>query len=190
LRSSKAELIQSIGRGLRPYPGKEKCIILDHGGSVERMWEPLSDIYENGISVLDDGSRKDTKKSKAEERKPMKCGKCAHVHAPRPSCPACGHVYKKVASKIQHQAGTLTKFAGRVTSPTDRKEVFSQFLHIARERKYKDGWAHHAFREYTGTEPPFVPQPQPQEPSQKLLNWTRSRMIRRAKGRAKQQQSA
>ena len=36
--------LQQIGRGLRPASGKERCIVLDCAGNIERMWWPLDDV--------------------------------------------------------------------------------------------------------------------------------------------------
>lgn len=181
LRSSVAELIQSIGRGLRPAPGKDHCVILDHGGSTVRMWDRLNDIYEDGITQLDDGKPKKKKEAKKPEREPITCSRCAHVHAPRPSCPSCGFVYER-KSNISHQAGELVEVAGADSTSSERRDLYAMLLHIAQERNYSPGWAAHKFKERTGRWPNGMA-PDPIPPTQQLVNWVRSRMIAFAKSR-------
>lgn len=189
LRTSIAELVQSMGRGLRPAPGKDHCIILDHGGSTDRMWGQLRDIYEYGISELDDGRPKPKAQKKPRERGPMKCPKCAHLHAPRPMCPACGHQYPKRSSSVEHKAGSLRELAGGEVTGEDRRRVWAMLLHIANGRGYATGWAAHKYRERFGAFPRGI-HPEPEPPTPELQNWVRSRAIAWAKAQKKQRKAS
>src|SRR5690606_37727785 len=61
LRSSLAEHIQILGRGLRRDPDnpEKRCIVLDHSGNMLRFWQQMHDFFEHGVSELDDGKRKE-----------------------------------------------------------------------------------------------------------------------------------
>ena len=184
LKSSLAEHIQIFGRGLRSFPGKEYCTILDHAGNCERFWSPMMDFFENGSEALDDGKHRERKASTKRTAEPMKCPKCASLHVPRPSCPQCGYQYPRV-SGVEVEAGELTQLSGTpAISREDKQAIWSQLLYIVNERNYKEGWAAHKYKRKTGVWPrglADVPAP----PTQSLLNWLRSEQIRWAKRKDK-----
>lgn len=180
LRSSLAEHIQILGRGLRRHPDKKECIVLDHAGNCLRFWDAMHRFFEDGATTLDDGKRRDAKPRKNKERTPMKCDRCSHVHEPRPMCPACGYEYPK-RLQVSHSAGVLSELTG-ATPGTERQALYSQLLHIARERGYKDGWAFHQFKQRTGG-PPSGLTTMEMPPTAALLRWVRSRAIAYAKAK-------
>lgn len=183
LRSSLAEHIQIFGRGLRTDPtNPEKvCTILDHAGNCARLWDPTMDFFEHGASELDDGKKKEKKAKPKKEREPVKCSRCHAVHAPRPACPSCGFEYPK-RKGVEHRAGELREMSGGESSATERLSLYGQLLWIARERGYSSGWAAHKYKERMGHWPNFS-KPEPEEPSNALTRWVRSRMIAYAKGK-------
>lgn len=187
LRNGFADHIQMIGRALRRDPENPPKIatILDHAGNCVRFWDRMNDFFENGVSELDDGRKKE-KKAKAEkaERQPAKCPKCAHVHPPRPMCPACGFEYPR-RSRVETVAGTLSELTGLPAgTDSDRQAIYSGLLYIALERGYAEGWAAHKYKERFGSWPNGL-EKMPAPPPRALTNWVRSRMIAWAKGRAK-----
>jgi superfamily II DNA or RNA helicase len=180
LRSSLAEHIQIMGRGLRAFQGKTHCLILDHAGNCVRFWNAMVDFFENGASTLDDGKHRERQVVQKKERKPVKCPKCSAVHNPRPSCPNCGYQYPRI-SGVETEAGELIAVSGgAVVSREDKQAIWSQLLFVARERNYKEGWASWKYKEKTGVWPRGL-QDIPIEPSPGLLNWLRSRQIAYAK---------
>lgn len=184
LRSSLAEHIQILGRGLRRDPAnpEKRCIVLDHAGNCHRFWGPMKAFFEHGATELDMGTRKDKKKPEAKEREPYKCPKCSHLHQPRPMCPMCGHEYPR-RSMVEHIAGTLSPMTGLPTgSGEDRQAVYSQLLYIAQDRGYSDGWAGHQYKARYEEWPRGLHKTT-MEPTPALRNWVRSQLIRYAKGR-------
>lgn len=128
LRSSLAEFIQLLGRGLRTSEatGKTDCIVLCHSGNCARFWHAFREFFENGLSVLDDGKKKPKPKKKPEEEvEPMECPMCKHMHAPRPVCPKCGHEYPKKAA-VEHVPGTLVELIATGSPAMLRKELWPQ----------------------------------------------------------------
>jgi len=182
LKSSLAEHIQILGRGLRSDPeNPEKCCtILDHAGNCVRFWNEMQDFFENGASELDAGKHKEKKKKKLKEKEPMKCPKCFQVHAPRPTCPHCGYQYPS-RNFIEHEEGELTALSGGSVATKDQKqEIWSQLLYIVRDRNYKEGWAAHKFKERVGVWPRgLVDVELPPTPA--MMNWIKSRQIAWAK---------
>jgi len=184
LKSSLSEHIQILGRGLRSHEGKTVCTILDHAGNCDRFWNSMHDFFENGASVLDDGKRKEKKKAAKHEKKPMKCPKCAAVHAPRPSCPACGFVYPKF-SNVEHEAGELKEVAGGQAMRTeDKRHLYAELKTIAVERNWSDGRLAHVFKDIAGTWPNNYRDEPPAEPSQTTRNKVISLTIRFVKSKA------
>lgn len=184
LRKSLAEHIQIIGRGLRRDPTNpfKVCTILDHAGNMMRMWDETMEFFETGMVELDDGKPKPKTTREKKRPDPRKCPKCAHVHAPRPMCPACGFEYPR-RSDVEHQEGTLSEVAGAAASADDKQALYSGLLWIARDRGYKPGWAAHKYKERTGVWPRGL-HDVPSVPSPALKRWVTSRMIAYAKARA------
>lgn len=140
LRKSLAEHIQFFGRGLRSYPGKEECLVLDHSGNCARFWGEWNDFFEAGAVELDDGKRKPKPKAKAQgdaEDRMTKCGNCSHLHKPMPFCPACGHQYPKKEA-IKHVAGTLTELVASGNRAQMTKQLWPQIVGHALERREGD----------------------------------------------------
>jgi DNA repair protein RadD len=175
LRSSFAEHIQILGRGLRKDPDNpgKRCTILDLSGNMIRFWRQMQDFFEHGVHELDDGKKKERKPMEAKEPEPVKCPACAAVHRPLPTCPRCGHAYTP-RSRIHHLPGKLVAL-GTITpaSETDlRQDVYSQLLHIAESRP---GWNHKVvavkfkqlFGEYPSPHLHLISKP----PTDKLSDW-------------------
>lgn len=179
LKSSLAEHIQILGRGLRIHPGKTECIVLDHSGNCVRFWGAMHHFLANGVTELDDGAKAERKKPVESEKKPVTCPNCAHVHDPLPACPSCGHVYKRKQS-LKHAPGTLHEVAGaaKPAGPTrqDMREFYAQLNHIALEKGYLTGWVANKFKDKFGSWPDYkdavVMQPTPE-----VLRWVKSRQI-------------
>src|SRR3990167_9217405 len=152
LRSSLAEHIQILGRGLRPSNGKTYCLVLDHAGNMLRFWEDMHDFFEHGVTELDDGKPKKKDKAKPKIKKPIKCPACFHVHDPTPACPACGIVYEK-RSKTEHINGALTEIdSGRRIKIIERNpsQVFAEIKQISIDYQWKKGRAEHVFKNCFG----------------------------------------
>lgn len=81
--------LQGIGRGLRPSPGKERLLILDHVANWHRHGIPDQD-REWKLEGREKGKRK--KKDEDEAPPVQQCQECYHVFAKGPThCPACGN---------------------------------------------------------------------------------------------------
>jgi superfamily II DNA or RNA helicase len=155
LRKAFSEFIQVIGRGLRPYPNKEHCIILDHSGNYSRFFGKMQDLFEEGVHELDTGEKEDKEKKKKEdkEKEPVKCPKCHHVHTPMPTCPACGNVYPKKET-VTHEAGELHEVGSIKRMSTDEKRtLYGELKWIASSRNWSKGALAHKFREIAGVWP-------------------------------------
>lgn len=178
LRSSLAEHIQILGRGLRRDPAnpEKRCIVLDHSGNCQRFFGPMMDFFEHGAPPLDMGIRKDKAAQEPEPKLPYKCPDCKHLHMPMPTCPKCGYEYPR-RNRVEHVPGVLSKLTGLPEgSRDDRQAVYSQLLGVAHQYRYMVGWARHRYRERFGVWPNgLVERPEP--PTRELARWSRTRTV-------------
>ncbi|MBK5913781.1 DEAD/DEAH box helicase [Rhodocyclus purpureus] len=137
--------IQMAGRVLRPFPGKEKALLLDHSGSVVRLGFPTDDLPLE----LDDGKpRQSGGKQERKKSEPKPCPKCKFV---RPAgvhvCPSCEFAPQR-QSDIEVEDGELVKLDRRKKPATKdaKQHVYSQLLFIEHQRKYRHGWAANQYR--------------------------------------------
>lgn len=154
LRPTQSEglYIQQVGRALRPVPGKEFAIILDHVGNVLMHGVPEA---ERDWSLEGVKKKKRAKTDQAEAVKVKQCTSCFAIHEPAPSCPQCGFKYPILEQrKIEVQAGELQqiteaeKAAIRVQKKREegRAQTLEELKALAAARGYKPGWAEHRWK--------------------------------------------
>lgn len=95
---------QMVGRGLRLFPGKENCLVLDHGGNTARC------------GPIDSPLIKDKRKAPDDAELPMKvCPECQTPnHISSRQCVGCGFLFPEVEHKISTQASQLEILSGIV----------------------------------------------------------------------------
>lgn len=144
--------LQRCGRALRPAPGKEEAIILDHAGNCERHGlpdEPREWILEgSGVAKKDDGSGPSLRI----------CKKCFAAQFPgSATCQYCGHAFEIKQRKVQRQAGVLREMtpealaAQRAKAAEKQRRAFEQhragsyeeLVELGRRRNYvnPESWA-------------------------------------------------
>lgn len=109
LRKSLTTHIQQIGRAMRPAPGKDKALVIDHTGNAMRFLEDTVDFWDRGVDDLNDGTEKDRKPRELteKERKERACPSCKAVFpVATPICPACGWERPPKASGVTVVSGT------------------------------------------------------------------------------------
>ena len=75
--------VQICGRGMRPSPGKENCLLLDYAGNIARHG-PIDRIQ---------GRRKKSTSDENHEAPARNCPQCsARLHAALRACPECGAI--------------------------------------------------------------------------------------------------
>ena len=183
---------QMAGRGIRPAPGKQNCLILDHAGATfqhGRVEDPV-------IWTLDEDTKAESPAQFARgfspERELTSCSQCSAIRTAGRPCPSCGFMPKRPAKYLEVFDGELARLDrnGRIdpnTATADEKHDWHrQLVHIANGRNYKLGWVAHKFREKFGHFPSqrYVP---PMEPTAEVIAWERSRRIAWAKAQQKPQ---
>jgi len=119
--SSYRSFLQCVGRGLRTHCDKEKCVVIDHGGSWYRHgsvnvnvdWESVYDCQDPDVIS------KNRISHQREHGEPMGqvCPKCGMVHKAYSRlvvCQYCGHKLHlgKPSRPILQADGTLTQVSG------------------------------------------------------------------------------
>lgn len=141
--------LQIVGRSLRPFPGKDSAIILDHVGNLSRHGMPCEPREWSLTAAIR------AKKNAADSSESIKiCPMCfAAQPAGFPSCIYCNHVFESKKRDIEQVEGELTEIdplAARRQRKTE--QALSQTeedlyrLGVARGYKHARRWAHHVFQ--------------------------------------------
>lgn len=170
--------IQMVGRVLRPAPGKERALLLDHSGSTARLGHPCDDLPLE----LDDGKPKKSGQGKERtEPLPKKCPSCSYMKPAKVHvCPQCGFTPER-QSEVVVGAGELVKLERKKPIAKGAKQhVYSQLLFIERQRNYRGGWCANQYRSIFGVWPRGLNEVAA-TPSQEVLNKVRANQIAYAK---------
>jgi superfamily II DNA or RNA helicase len=129
---------QAIGRGLRSYPGKKDCIILDNAGNVYRH----GSVYSPREIDLNKKDKK-TKKEKPEITVAT-CSKCYAVfESDKKTCPFCQTL---IVRKIKKNAkGILLPYDSntewkKVIEKSKAKSHFYALMNVAKKKGYPASW--------------------------------------------------
>jgi len=100
--------VQAVGRGLRPFPGKTSCTVLDHGENTYRF-NPVEYYDEMGFDI--NKTEKDI--TEEQEKKMRECWECHEMMPMRAyKCPHCDFVYteSKEAQLTMSEAQEFEKY--------------------------------------------------------------------------------
>jgi DNA repair protein RadD len=140
--------LQQVGRALRPAPGKDRALILDHVGNCLRHGLP-DDQREWTLDGLPRSARA------ANDNEPdvtvKQCEVCFAVFKPSLVCPQCGHVHAAKAREIRETEGELQEVDPALLRAQQKREVgqartLEALIEVAKRRGYKIGWAHQIWR--------------------------------------------
>jgi DNA repair protein RadD len=176
---------QMVGRVLRPAPGKDHALVLDHAGAVFQH----GFVEEPVVWTLDQDKRavNPEQKARSEHRKPSltTCPECHAIRTSGQPCSACGWRPQPKPRHVDVVDGDLAHVErnGKVTvTAQDKRSFHAQLLGYVREKGYREGWAAHKFKTKFGHWPAGS-KPAPQTPTTEIRSWIRSRQIAYAKAR-------
>lgn len=187
-RKSLSSHIQQMGRVMRAAPGKEYGLWLDHSGNVMRFYADVEEVFQNGISKLDNGKleEKARKEPTEKERNEIRC-KCGMIlDAWMTICPSCGHE-RKSRTLIDQVPGELVEVDGnklnRQTSWEEKRQFIAEVQAYANAHGYAKGWVSHKYKARFGVWPndPRVKDVPPREFGLEVSRWLKSQAIRFAK---------
>lgn len=146
--------IQQSGRALRPLPGKEYAVILDHAGNTMEHGLP-DEVREWTL----DGKEKGAKKGK----RPVKqCPSCFGVFLIGPlSCPYCEAILPLKPRVVEEVDGTLVEVDKeqlllklRYKKEQGMAKSLDELIALGRKRGYRSPvqWAHHVMKFRTSRE--------------------------------------
>lgn len=132
--------LQQIGRVLRPAPGKDHAIIIDHVGNLRR--HGLAHSVRDW--TLDDRAKRQFNKGESVDVK--QCPECYCCHEPNlQACPECGFEYEKKCRKIEEVDGDLVEL-DETTLPRRQQialaRTFEDLQRLGQSWGYRSGWAH------------------------------------------------
>lgn len=144
--------IQQMGRVMRGNEGKEFALWLDHSGNYLRFRENWDDVFENGVTELDDSKEKPKKEPTQKEKEEAKCPRCHAFWAfSSDICGACGYV-KERKNKVQAVAGMMEELNG-APSMASKQEFWSMMQWYVRYNGWNDKRALATYKEKFGTWP-------------------------------------
>jgi DNA repair protein RadD len=155
LSASLSLYLQMVGRALRPAPGKQEAVILDHVGNAhrhglptdERAWNLAGRRRREGVSI------------------PIKDCPVCFCSCPSAAqvCPDCGQLFLpedcdeqrcglklfegelvEITGSVRHRP-QLQQARPRRTHPAAGCRTFEDLLQREQERGYKPGWARHGW---------------------------------------------
>lgn len=140
--------LQQVGRALRPSPGKDEAIILDHVGNYERHGLPdeKREWSLDGRIGRNSGKKTDGPSLKV-------CDNCFAAQPPHADkCKYCNFEFQKQPRSVEEVEGELVEVDPKVVQMKRKKEqkqakTFEQLVEIGKQRGYKKpyGWAKHVF---------------------------------------------
>lgn len=155
-KPTKSEMrwIQSIGRGVRMAAGKDKCLILDHSGTVLSLGQPHQIEYETLFSHGDEYKQaKARRKEEATEKKDKECPSCHYIKpAGQYVCEKCG--FKPIFGQDGDVDESLELESMKVKTYTkaEKQQFYSELIGYwevknRNGKSWSKGWVAHKYRE-------------------------------------------
>lgn len=146
---SKARYIQKVGRGLRPYPGKTSCFILDLGLNLDRHGA-ISDLLREDYLLEPPKTTSGVAPTKV-------CTNCeATVHASLMVCPNCGHKFPEKKLEVVPMSEEMERFNPHNFVPfseNEREMFYKTKRALSFRKKYKPTYAYGSYYAEFETKP-------------------------------------
>ena len=144
--------IQQMGRVMRGYEDKKFALWLDHSGNYLRFREDWDDVFENGVTELDDSKEKAKKEPTKKEKEEAKCPRCHAFWAFSDNiCGACGYIRER-KNKVAAVAGEMMELQASSTG-LQKQEFWSMIQWYVRNSGWSEKRALATYRERYGVWP-------------------------------------
>jgi DNA repair protein RadD len=174
---------QILGRGLRPAPGKDHLLVLDHAGATH-MHQPVETDVVWTLSENERLQSAATASGRGVTRRRLQdCPECSAVFWQANACPACGWRRRIKPDPVEVRDGDLVPLdhgqAQKITySNEDKRTFYRQLLCLGGERRFRPGWAACTDKKKFGAWPPWPWRDDPPlSPSDEVRAYARSRVI-------------
>lgn len=184
--------LQIAGRALRPSPGKQDCVLIDHTGTCLR----LGAINEYTTWSLTPSRGEGVTRKPSNPREPKPCPQCHALISPSPICPECGYEFPKsqrsedpieTDDQLTELFGVGRKRGSKAeASQEDKRRFYAELMGWAEQKGYALGWAYHQYKRKFGVGPAGS-KPEPRQPSPATIGWIKSQQIRYNYGKAKRE---
>jgi hypothetical protein len=126
--------LQQIGRVLRPAPGKQRAIIIDHVGNVAQCKAGLWSL-NHGRAEDDREWSLDGAKKKEKSERVGRCEQCLAIIPPAAkTCPECGHEKQTTERKpLEQVAGDLEELPEDIPVPYQQQGIAKKFFDMLEE---------------------------------------------------------
>jgi superfamily II DNA or RNA helicase len=144
--------IQQMGRVMRSHADKEYAVWLCHSGNYLRFQEDWEEVYNNGVSELDDTREKPKKEKTDKEKEAAKCPMCGHLWPSNSdTCLSCGHVRER-KNKVVEVSGEMEELAPSASRDT-KQDWWGMCHYMVKYRGWSTGRAAHTYKEKFGVWP-------------------------------------
>jgi len=145
--------LQTAGRGLRPAPGKDDCVIIDHAGAVEQHGFVDDAIPWTLDSRTDIRKEKERLQAEKKEPKEITCSQCKTVFKGSRTCPTCGHHMVPPGKAILTHGADLREIKRGQVKRDDKQVFWNACLYKAFHLNRKCGMAAHLYKQKFGVWP-------------------------------------
>lgn len=115
--------LQSGGRLIRASPGKDSCILIDHGGNWWRHGSLNADrIWHLGDTCKSVAGERQQKLSEGKEDEPIRCPNCGAVRLKGDTCMTCNFRHSKRSRPVIQLDGTVKMVEGKIFRPRKIKQ--------------------------------------------------------------------
>jgi superfamily II DNA or RNA helicase len=129
------------GRALRPYPGKENCVILDHAGCIRTFGFPSED---QNWELTTDKIKPPIRISTADPFKICPDCECT-VGTATKECPNCGYTFSSAEPKNNTPTDEhlVEVKPGKRLTEQRKRQKYELYLWTARHLRKRDGTPYH-----------------------------------------------
>ena len=168
---------QLIGRALRPYPGKDTAVIIDHAEGVTTLG-----FIEDDIEWTLEGKKAyKIKKRVKKEKPPLECKECRCIFKGK-ICPQCGLEIKNYGKKIEAvemELQEITRKGQKKKKATmaEKRRFYQMAEYQRRLKNYSPKYTNAIYKERFGVWPRGLDNVSPLEPDRGFKNFLTHKVI-------------
>jgi len=175
---------QAAGRSSRPYKDQTESIIIDHCGTIAKLGFVEDEQYWDLDGKETPEERKKKAKEELKEPKILTCPECNQTFSGRRICPYCQFEMIPKGEAVPVHEAEMVEIKVSKIKPADKQNFYAQLLFIAKDKKYKRGWADFKFKEKFGAWPAKKNGITPIPPTQEVKGFIQHLNIKKAKQKA------